>query len=169
MNKLSKLKNLFYRNKKNKSKSSTQAKPKPKEKTPEPKELTPEPIPEPKEPTPEPIEEIINLPPIPKFKKSKVKRRARPNKKEQKILSPKSYQKKYPPPVIRMKKRELDDNLDHIEVVDIDININEPKSSTQAKPVSNPPKKQTIKDILYEEKYVRIGKNMVLVRVKKKS
>lgn len=75
------------------------------------------------------------------FKKKSNNKKKRPNKKDKKILSPKSYKQKFPPQKPKSKTPEPD-----IEVIDI--------------PLDPEPEEE------YVEKYIRIGKQMRVVRVK---
>ena len=83
----------------------------------------------------------------------KIKRKPRPNKKEQKTLSPISYIKKYPPPNVIIQNDKI-------------IIINSDSDSSE---IILPPtfKKTTEQEIQYVEKTIRIGKHTKIVRVKK--
>ena len=118
------------------------------------------------------------------FKKKKLKNR--PNKTDQKKMTSEEYFKKFIPPKIDDETPKLQ-NLppcDEIEIIDIPL-ITPSPSPSKTKPiqplkslnilcqevckdtVTNPPKIDNLEDE-YEEKYVRIGKKMMIVRVQKK-
>lgn len=97
----------------------------------------------------------------------KKKKKKRPNKTDQKIMTTNDYIKKFIPPPPPPQKED-DSEIEDSEIEVIDIPLNSPKQKilvkVQEEPITTKPV-ATTSAIVYEEKYTRIGRKIMRVRV----